>query len=121
MKVEFKRPEILNKVLYLKCDNEKNIRRLEKSLMKLPFIKSEKDLATDRLEEILLKIESKHDVKLAYITRGAENYTGMMKTVKEGHWLETVYGISVNEVLGKSLFYLYFYLESKKKNKGAGG
>lgn len=118
MKVEFKRPEILDKVLYLKCDNEKNIRRLNKSLMKLPFIKSEKDLATDRLEEILLKIENKHDVQLAYITRGKENYTGMMKTRAEGKWLETVYGITLNEVLSKSLFYLYFYLESRKGASG---
>jgi hypothetical protein len=118
-KYDFKRPEILNKVLFLKCDNEKNIRRLEKSLMKLPFIKSEDDLATDRLEEILLKIESKRDVKLAYITRGGkDSYTGMIKTMSDGKWLETIYGITLNEVLAKTLFYLYFYLESKK---GAGG
>jgi hypothetical protein len=121
VKHEFNRPEILNKVLYLKCDNEKNIRRLEKSLMKLPFIKSEEDLATDRLEEILLKLESKFDVKLAYITRGEENYTGMIKTMEKGIWLETVYGLNVNEVLGKSLFFLYCYLESMKKKKGASG
>lgn len=117
MKVEFKRPEILDKVLRLDCEDEKNIRRLKKSLMKLPFIKSEKDLVVDRLEEILKKIESKHDAKLAYITRGADHYTGMMKTMKEGHWLETVHGITLFEVLGKSLFYLYFYIESKKKEK----
>ena len=108
--------EVMEKVLYLDCREEDNIRRLEKSLMKLPFIKSKDDLETDRLEELIKKIESKNMIHLSYIMRsivdGQDYYSGMVKTDVEvkGEWLKTVNGITIREVLMKTLFFFYYRL-----------
>lgn len=114
--------EIADKVINLDCRSSESIRRLEKSLMRLPFIKSEHDLDTDRLEELIKKIERKYMIHLSYIMRnvvhGEDIYSGMLKLEggrDNGRWIKTVYGLTMREVLAKSLFYMYFYIESNKK------
>jgi hypothetical protein len=110
--------EILEKVLYLDCRKEDDVRRLEKSLMKLPMIKSKEDLGTDKLETIIKKIEIKFAIHLSYIMRSVvdceDHYSGMIKH-QTGTWLKTIYGKTINEVLGKSLFFMYFYIEDERR------
>lgn len=119
--------EIVEKVLYLDCTTDEGVRRLEKSLMKLPFIKSEEDLQTDKLEEFIKKIEVRNMIHLAYIMRSVvdmqDMYSGMIKTDLgdlKGRWLETVHAKTVWETLAKTVFYMYYYLESGKKPKKRG-
>lgn len=113
--------EICDKVLYLDCRTEEGIRRLQKSLMKLPMVKREDDLTTDRLEEIIKKIETKFMIHLAYVMRSVvdceDHYSGMIKTdnTQGGRWLRTTYGQTFNEVLAKTLFYMYFYVEDERR------
>jgi hypothetical protein len=110
--------EIMEKVLYLDCRKDDDIRRLEKSLMKLPMIKGKDDLSTDNLEEIIKKIERKFFIHLSYIMRSVvdceDHYSGMIKH-ETGTWLKTVYGKTINEVLGKALFFMYFYIEDERR------
>lgn len=111
---------VAEKVLLLDCSDEKDIRRLHKSLMKLPFIKSKSDLETDRLEEILKKLERRYKFSLAYVNRGYLEsrktyiYSGMVKNDK-GEWIVTASALSFNEVLAKVLFYMYFFVTCDKK------
>lgn len=113
--------EIMTKVVRLDCRKEGNIRRLEKSLKKLPFIKDESDLETDRLEEIVKKIEIKHKINLAYLMKFylEDNnyfYSGMIKTKdKKAEWLITVNGITIRETLMKTLFFMYYHIQNKKE------
>jgi hypothetical protein len=111
--------DIVDKVLYLDCRKEEDFRRLEKSLMKLPFINSEEDLQTEIIEEKIKKIERKYMIHLAYIMRSVvdleDQYNGMIKTDKEGRWLKTVYGITVKEIMMKTLFFMYFYVEDERR------
>ena len=113
--------DVMNKVTILDCTEDKNIRRLNKSLMKLPFIKDESDLETDRLEKIMAKLEKKLDVHMAYLMRyrGKDDrpstYTCMLKTNDEGIWLETVHGLTINESLKKAIFYLYYFSQNKEE------
>ena len=109
--------EIVEKVLYLNCTDEDNVRRLEKSLIKLPMFKKNTDISTDRLEQIIKKIELKNMIHLAYIMRNVTDcediYSCMIKTdtnVEKGRWLVTIYAKSIWEGLAKSLFFMYFYI-----------
>lgn len=113
--------EIADKVLFLNCEKEDDIRRLKKSLMKLPFMKSEKDLQTDNLEKLVKKIEIRNMIHLSYVMRsivaGEDTYTGMIKTdtdKEKGKWLKTVYSITMWEMFAKTLFYMYYYVEGQK-------
>lgn len=114
--------EIVEKVLYLDCNKEDNIRRLKKSLVRLPMFKKNDDISTERLEEIIKKIEIKNLIHLAYIMRnvtdGEDLYSCMIKTdtgPEKGRWLKTVYAITIWESLAKTLFYMYYYIESDRK------
>src|SRR5690606_4874616 len=112
--------EIMQKVIYLDCSEEEGLRRLNKSLMKLPMVKTEDDLETDRLEEMVKKLELRYMVHLGYVMRtvvdGKDVYTGMIKTdvTVRGEWLETVYGKTFNEILKKTLFYMYYFITTRK-------
>lgn len=120
--------EMVEKILALDCRKEIDIRRLEKSLIKLlPFIKSEDDITTDKLEQFLKRIETKHMIHLCYVMRSVANcedyYSGMIRSdigKDQGRWLKTTYGLSFWEVLAKTLIYMYYYLESIKKPKRKG-
>jgi chromosomal replication initiation ATPase DnaA len=113
--------EVAEKVIALDCREESNIRRLEKFLMKLPFVKDEEDITTDNLEILIKKIELKYMVHLAYIMRsvvdGEDMYSSMIKTDVEtkGDWVKTVYGQTFWETLAKTLFYMYYHIEGRKK------
>lgn len=111
--------DICDKVLYLDCRVEDNVRRLKKSLMKLPLIKSTDDLNTDNLEIIIKKIEKKFMVHLAYIMRSVvdceDHYSGMIKYETTGSWIRTIYGQSTWEVYAKAVFFLYFYIEDERR------
>jgi len=113
--------DIAEKVLRINCEEEKGIRRLKKSLMKLPFIKSEKDLSTDRLEKIYSKLERRFNIHMGYINRHwfkddtSYTYNGMIKDAITHEWIVTVSGKTIWEVYGKALFYLYYHVESKKQ------
>lgn len=114
--------ETLDKVLTLDCREEINIRRLKKSLSKLPFIKSEEDIQTDILEEKIKKLEIKYSLHLSYIMRSVVDmediYTGMIKTTAgddKGTWLKTVYGKTLWEVTAKTLFFMYYHINKHKK------
>jgi hypothetical protein len=112
--------DICDKVLYLDCRDKENVRRLEKSLMKLPFIKSEEDLTTDNLELLIKKIERKYMIHLSYVMRTVvdleDHYSGMIKTWdKDGRWLRTTYGQTTWEVFAKSLFFMFFYIEDERR------
>lgn len=115
--------EIVDKVLFLDCTKDENIRRLKKSLIKLPFIKEKKDLETDGLERLIKKIELKYPIHLSYVMRGVVDgvdlYTVMIRTdVKMGgKHLKTIYGVTINEVFAKSLFYMFYYIEKNRKSK----
>ena len=86
--------------------------------MKLPMIKTESDLTTDKLEEIIKKIEVKFAFHLSYIMRSVvdceDHYSGMVKH-NTGTWLKTIYGKTLWEVCAKTLFFMYFYVESERK------
>jgi hypothetical protein len=111
--------DILDKVLYLDCRDEQNVRRLKKSLMKLPIIKSSDDLTTDALEAIIKRIERKYMLHLSYIMRSVvdlqDHYSGMVKTDASGKWLKTIYGQTIWEVLAKTVFYMVFYIEDERR------
>lgn len=113
--------EICDKVLYLDCRNDDGIRRLKKSLMKLPMIKSEDDLQTDILETYIKKIEKKFMIHLAYVMRSVvdleDHYSGMIKTdtSQGGRWLKTVYAQTTWETYAKTLFFMYFYIEDERR------
>lgn len=114
--------EIVEKVLLLNCEKEENVRRLEKSLTKLPMFKKDKDISTDRLEEIVKKMERKCMIHLSYIMRslveGEDVYSCMIKTdtdKEKGKWLKTVYAITIWESLAKTIFFMYYYIETNKK------
>lgn len=114
--------EIVEKVLYLNCTEEDNVRRLKKSLIRLPMFKKNEDVSTDRLEKIIKKIELKNMIHLAYIMRnvtdGEDIYSCMIKTdtdVDKGRWLKTIYAKSIWEGLAKSLFFMYFYIMADRK------
>lgn len=113
--------EIAEKVLMLKCDNEKGIRRLKKSLMKLPFIKAEEDLETDNLEKIVNKIEKKFALHLSYMMRyrDKENedkviYSCMVRDSKH-NWIVTTHATSIWEGFAKTIFYMYYYVNKQKR------
>lgn len=114
--------EVIDKILLLDCRKEGNIRRLKKSLKKLPIIKNESMMETDGLEEVLEKVGEKFKVSLAYISRtridGIMRMTGMIKTDK-GKWIKTAYGISVWEIYAKALFIMIYYVESKRNRGGS--
>lgn len=112
--------DICDKVLYLDCRDEDNIRRLKKSLMKLPIIKSKEDLTTDGLELLIKKIERKFFIHLSYVMRSVvdmeDHYSGMIKTWdKDGRWLKTTYGLTTWEVYAKTLFFMFFYIEDERR------
>lgn len=115
--------EVMEKVIAMNCNDEDNIRRLKKSLMKLPFIKKEEHLNTDHLEKVIKKIERTNMIHLAYVMRsvvgGEDMYTGMIKTDVEvkGDWVMTVYATTFWETLAKTAFYMYYHLEGRKKTK----
>lgn len=117
--------EALEMVLNLDCRKDISVRRLKKSLNKLPFIKSESDVQTDRMEEIIKKLEMKHAIHLAYVMRSVVDMqdicTGMIKSSAgsdNGKWLRTVYGQTFWEVTAKTLFFMYYYInKNKKKSK----
>lgn len=112
--------DIANKVINLDCNTEDGVRRLKKSLMKLPFIKDESDLETDRLEKIINKVEAKYDIQLSYLMRvttpGHNSYSGMLRG-KGFAWVKTVYGMNINETLQKALFYMFYHIESEKEKE----
>lgn len=111
--------EICEKVLLLDCRTEDGIRRLKKSLIKLPMFKSEEDLNTDNLERVISKIEVKHMIHLSYVMRSVvdceNHYTGMIKTENDGRWLKTVYGKTTWEVFAKALFFFAYHIDSERK------
>lgn len=116
--------DVAEKVLMLDCRKDDNVRRLEKSLMKLSFIKSEADLQTDNLERIIVKLESKGTMNMSYIMRnnieGRMLYTGMLRAdtaQKDGEWIKSVNGITLWETLAKAVFYIYYYLQSLKEGE----
>jgi hypothetical protein len=119
--------EIMEKVVMLDCRKDENVRRLNKSLMKLPLIKSEECLETDNLEKLILKIEKKYPVYMSYMMRYYMDdevfvYTSMIKTKDRKHdWLISITGKSINEVLKKVVFYMYYYIEMKKEKKKKNG
>lgn len=113
--------EIMEKVLILNCRKEADIRRLDKSLMKLPFIKDDSDLEIDRMEEIVMKLERKLKINLSYFMKyylddGTYSYTCMIKT-KDGGWLETIHAATISEGFKKVIFYYYYYSQNKEKIK----
>lgn len=114
--------EIVDKVMYLDCRSDEDVRRLKKSLKRLPIIKSDEHLETDNLEKVLMKIEAKYPIHLSYIMRSYSNgepvFTGMLKSDKNhnGEWVKTVYGQTTWEVLAKVVFYMYYYI-TKERDK----
>jgi hypothetical protein len=119
-KKEFNIPkEILDKVLFLDCRAPEGSYKLKKAVSKLPMIKDkETDLTTDGLEVIIKKIEVKFAIHLSYIMRSVvdceDHYSGMVKH-NTGTWLKTIYGKTIWEVLAKTLFFMYYYVESERK------
>jgi hypothetical protein len=117
---EFRIPkEICDKVLYLDCRKDENIRSLKKALMKLPIIKSESQLETDNLEIIIKKLEKKFMFHLAYLMRSVvdceDHYSGMIKYETTGSWIKTIYGQTTWEVYAKAVFFMFFYVEDERR------
>jgi hypothetical protein len=118
--------EIMEKITLLDCRKEENVRRLDKSLMKLPFIKDKDSLNTDNLEKLINKLEAKYPVCLSYVMKYYVDdeqyvYTAMVKTKNKKHdWLISISGISMNEVFKKVVFFMYYHIESKKELKKSG-
>ena len=111
--------EILDKVMLINCDKEDGIRRLKKSLMKLPVIKDESYLSITKLEMIVKKIERKHNLLLSYVTRYYYEdkdeflYSGMIKDGKH-KWLITISAVTIWEMFAKVVFFMYYHVESLK-------
>lgn len=117
--------DVATKVLLLDCREAGNVRRLKESLKKLPFIKTDDDLETDNLEQIIKKLETKGKIRLSYIMRsnidGKELYSGMLKgntPEVDSKWLKTIHAITIWEVLAKSIFFMTYYIRSTHEEKG---
>lgn len=114
--------EICEKVLFLDLRKDDNISRLQKSLMKLPMVKNIDDTNTERLEKLIKKVEVKYKIHLSYIMRNVvdceDHYSGMIRH-DTGTWIKTIYGQTFWEVLAKTLFFMYFYIEDERRKNGA--
>lgn len=110
--------EIVDKVLNLNCDDDNNIRRLKKSLMKLPIMKKESYLETDNLEKLIAKIQKRTDAFISYIMLtevGKKNVYSLMIRNKKGEWLVTISGRTIWEIFAKATFYLFYYMNISKE------
>lgn len=116
---------VAEKIITLDCRKEENVRRLKKSLMKLPFIKSEKDLETDNLERLIKRLEKKKGkIILGYIMIARieqdenkdyiHNFNGMLKKEDSHEWITTIYALSIWELYAKTLFYMFYYIQKSK-------
>lgn len=119
--------KVLDRVMELDCRKEDNVRRLRKSLAKLPFIKNEKDLEIDRLEVFIKKMEIRYDIHLSYIMRSYINkraiYNGTVRANvrnETGKWVKNVYSMTMWEMYAKTLFFMYYLVkkESMPSKKG---
>lgn len=113
---------VMIKVTNLNCDNSDSVRRLKKSLNKLPIIKSEADLETDQLDKIINNLSFKHDINLNHIMksvgeRGVMN-SAMFKD-NQGSHISTVHGKSLWELLAKATFYMFYYITKDGETDGS--
>lgn len=111
--------DVLDKVLYLDCRTPEGAYKLKKAVSKLPMIKDpEVDVTTDGLEVIIKKIEIKFAIHLSYVMRSVvdceDHYNGMIKH-NTGTWLKTVYGTTTWEVYAKTLFFMFYYVQSERR------
>jgi hypothetical protein len=110
--------EICDKVLYMDCRVKDNVTKLQKAVMKLPFIKCLEDTETDYLEEKIKAIEKKFSIHLAYIQRSVidceDHYSCMIKH-DTGTWLKTIYAQTIWEGYAKALFFMFFYIEDERR------
>jgi hypothetical protein len=103
----------LNEIIQLDCRIESNKMQLRKALVKvIPSLAAvnPRELEVEDLEIIMKKIGKKYNVGLGYILPGpiAEgHYSFMLKEIKNGKHIGTVFAFSMFEGFAKAAIWLY--------------
>lgn len=108
----------MEKLIMLKVENEKDLLRLKKAVLKTKWFKRFEldELTLEILEEGYKKIIKKYPIRIAYIQASSENAWGfMIKETKSHQHVRTVIARDLYEGMCKSILVLYGVIFLGKK------